>query len=55
MSGKVEQRNCTAEFDNSNHVNSIFDYAQKAGKATGIVTNTRVTHATTAGMFDFLQ
>lgn len=55
MSGKVEQRNCTAEFDTSNHVNSIFDYAQKAGKATGIVTNTRVTHATTAGMFDFLQ
>lgn len=64
MSANVEKLNCSAESDKDNHVESIFKFAQDAGKATGFVTNTRVTHATTAGnslesfhrpMIDFLS
>lgn len=50
MSAHVPLRNCSAENEESNHVDSIFKFAQDAGKATGIVTNTRVTHATPAGL-----
>lgn len=50
MSANVPLRNCSAEHDETNHVDSIFKFAQDAGKATGIVTNTRITHATPAGM-----
>ena len=32
-------------------VDSIFTWAQNAGKKTGIVTNTRLTHATPAAMY----
>lgn len=49
MSAHVPLRNCLAEFDEKNHVDSIFKFAQDAGKSTGIVTNTRITHATPAG------
>lgn len=49
MSANVPLLNCGAENDKNNHVDSIFKYAQDAGKATGIVTNTRITHATPAG------
>lgn len=49
MSANVPKMDCSAESDKENHVESIFKYAQDAGKATGIVTNTRVTHATVAG------
>lgn len=35
----------------SNHVYSIGNWAQKAGKATGVVTTTRVTHASPAGVY----
>jgi Alkaline phosphatase len=31
------------------------NWAQKAGKATGIVTTTRVTHASPAGLKTFLE
>jgi alkaline phosphatase len=37
--------------DSRNHIDSIFKYAQDAGKATGIVTNTRITHATPASTY----
>lgn len=50
MSAYVPFRNCSAEDDKNNQVDSIFKFAQDAGKATGIVTNTRVTHATPAGL-----
>jgi alkaline phosphatase len=53
MSAHVPLRNCSAESDRDNHVDSIFKFAQDAGKATGIVTNTRVTHATPAGKQTF--
>lgn len=35
-----------ASNDRRNHVYSMLRWAQLAGKSTGIVTNTRVTHAT---------
>lgn len=53
MSGKVPLRNCSAESDQRNHVDSIFKFAQDAKKSTGIVTNTRLTHATPAGLLNF--
>lgn len=51
MSAYVPLRDCAAESDEGNHVDSIFKFAQDAGKATGIVTNTRITHATPAGLY----
>ncbi|CRK89152.1 CLUMA_CG002913, isoform A [Clunio marinus] len=43
--------NCSSKSVKKNHVESIFKYAQDAKKATGFVTNTRVTHATTAAIY----
>ena len=34
-----------------NEIDSILQWAQEAGKATGLVTTTRVTHATPAGLY----
>lgn len=51
LTGNVNVRNCTAQQDKANHVDSIFKYAQDAGKSTGFVTNTRVTHATPAAAY----
>ncbi|XP_059491031.1 alkaline phosphatase, tissue-nonspecific isozyme-like isoform X1 [Neocloeon triangulifer] len=35
----------------THRVSSIFDWAQKEGKSTGIVTNTRITHGTPAALY----
>lgn len=51
LSGDVSVRNCTAQNDKKNQVESILKYAQDAGKATGLVTTTRVTHATPAAAY----
>lgn len=51
LTGDVNLRNCTAQQEENNHVDSIFKYAQDAGKATGFVTTTRVTHATPAATY----
>jgi alkaline phosphatase len=51
VTGEVNLRECLKQQDNSTHVDSIFKFAQDAGKATGIVTNTRVTNATPAAAF----
>ncbi|XP_076251472.1 alkaline phosphatase-like [Rhynchophorus ferrugineus] len=45
--GKFE--NCFSSF--SSRVPSLIDWAQESGKATGIVTNTRITHATPAALY----
>jgi len=42
---------CNAENNKQNQVDSIAKWAQNAGKGTGIVTTTRVTHASPAGTF----
>lgn len=47
MNANVPLNNCSAEMDNG--VDSIFKYAQRAGKSTAIVTNTKITDATVAG------
>lgn len=51
MNPKVAFNDCIASLNEENHVSSIMDWAQKAGKATGVVTTTRVTHASPAGTF----
>lgn len=40
VNGKVKLNDCKGEKDSKNHVYSLADYAQKAGKGTGIVTTT---------------
>ncbi|XP_063233619.1 alkaline phosphatase, tissue-nonspecific isozyme-like [Bacillus rossius redtenbacheri] len=45
--GKFE--NCFSSL--TSRVPSVFDWAQQAGKATGVVTNTRITHATPAALY----
>lgn len=51
LNGNVNLRNCTGQHDNSTHLHSILKYAQDAGKATGFVTTTRITHATPAATY----
>lgn len=51
MNANVPLNNCSAESNNG--VESIFKFAQLAGKATGIVTNTKITDATVAGKIKF--
>lgn len=46
VNGQVEMNDCKASMNPRNHVYSLLRQAQLAGKSTGIVTNTRVTHAT---------
>lgn len=41
----------TCKFEKSEHTESIFKWAQDAGKSTGIVTNARITHASPAGAY----
>ncbi|KAL7015736.1 hypothetical protein ACKWTF_016637 [Chironomus riparius] len=51
VTADVNVRNCSASKNEKFQVPSIFKYAQDAGKSTGIVTNTRITHATPAGAY----
>ncbi|XP_058178314.1 membrane-bound alkaline phosphatase-like [Anopheles ziemanni] len=51
VTAAVNFSNCAAGNDRRNHVQSIMAWAQAAGKATGIVTTTRVTHASPAGTY----
>lgn len=49
VNGNVRVGNCTINDEDS--VASITKWAQDAGKGTGIVTTTRITHATPAGFY----
>lgn len=51
MNGNVKQGDCLSSIRPKNQVDSIAVWAQRAGKATGIVTTTRVTHASPAGVY----
>lgn len=51
MTAEVDVRDCRKQQDNSTHLDSIFKFAQDAGRATGVVTNTRLTHATPAATY----
>ncbi|XP_064108445.1 alkaline phosphatase-like [Macrobrachium nipponense] len=50
VDGSVEYNDCQTMFD-SNKVYSIVKWAQDAGKMTGVVTSTRLTHATPAASY----
>lgn len=51
LTGDVNLSNCTAQQDTKTHIDNIFKYAQDAGKSTGFVTTTRITHATLAAAY----
>lgn len=51
LSGNATINDCAAARVQANRVDSIIVWAQRAGKATGVVTTTRVTHATPAGTY----
>ncbi|XP_058066266.1 alkaline phosphatase-like [Anopheles bellator] len=51
VTAAVNYSNCAASLDPRNRVQSILAWAQEAGKATGFVTTTRVTHASPAGTY----
>ncbi|XP_075167762.1 membrane-bound alkaline phosphatase-like [Haematobia irritans] len=51
VTAQVNYNNCTESMDKSNQVSSIADWAQKAGKSTGFITTTTLTHATPAGSY----
>lgn len=51
VNGKIPSYHCTAELDESTHTFSIAQWAMDAGKDAGLVTTTRVTHASPAGVY----
>lgn len=51
VNGCVERTNCAGMSDTNNHVHSIAKWALDAGKSAGLVTTTRVTHASPAGVY----
>lgn len=51
VTGAVQLNNCTESLPPQNRVPSIVAWAQAAGKRTGIVTTTRITHASPAGAY----
>ncbi|TMW43898.1 hypothetical protein DOY81_011021, partial [Sarcophaga bullata] len=51
VSAKVEYNNCSQAMDPANQLSSIADWAQKAGKSTGFITTTTLTHASPSGMY----
>ncbi|XP_061391555.1 alkaline phosphatase [Musca vetustissima] len=51
VSAHVKTAKCEAALKPEHQLESISSWAQKAGKATGIVTTTRITHATPAGAY----
>ncbi|RMZ99235.1 alkaline phosphatase-like [Brachionus plicatilis] len=50
LSGQAKIRECSPELENYK-VKSILKWAKEAGKSVGIVTTTRITHATPAGTY----
>lgn len=51
VTAAVKRGDCDAMNDVSNHVQSVAHYSQLKNKRTGIVTTTRVTHASPAGVY----
>lgn len=51
VNGKVQRYNCDTGRDPANHVDSIANWAMNAGKVAGLVTTTRVTHASPSGVY----
>lgn len=51
VTGSVKRNDCFAANKPTNRLRSIAEWAQLAGKSTGIVTTTRITHASPAGSY----
>ncbi|XP_067004834.2 membrane-bound alkaline phosphatase [Anabrus simplex] len=51
VTAAVKLGSCEGMRNQSNHVSSLFKWAQDSGKSTGIVTTARVTHASPAGAY----
>lgn len=51
LSAAVLQDDCIGQNNSVNHVQSIIKHAQDYDMRTGVVTNTRITHATPAGVY----
>ncbi|CAH1639377.1 unnamed protein product [Spodoptera littoralis] len=51
VNAEVPRRGCEASTDASRHVESIADWALADGRDAGIVTTTRITHASPAGVY----
>uniref|UniRef100_A0A1B0G9D9 Alkaline phosphatase n=1 Tax=Glossina morsitans morsitans TaxID=37546 RepID=A0A1B0G9D9_GLOMM len=51
VNGQVNMGDCAAGIDRNNFVESIAKWAMDAGKSAGVVTTTRVTHASPAGVY----
>ncbi|XP_036322972.1 membrane-bound alkaline phosphatase-like [Rhagoletis pomonella] len=51
VSAQVEREDCEAMLDTTTHVYSIAKWAMDAGKSAGVVTTTRITHASPAGVY----
>ncbi|CAG7720117.1 unnamed protein product [Allacma fusca] len=47
----VNLGNCEAQMNVTNQVESVLAWAQAAGKSTGIITTTRITHASPSGTY----
>ena len=52
MSGSVDLMNCTAVKD-EHKLDTIIKLAQEQGKSTGLVTTTRITHATPSTVYAY--
>uniref|UniRef100_A0A8D8VFS4 Alkaline phosphatase n=1 Tax=Cacopsylla melanoneura TaxID=428564 RepID=A0A8D8VFS4_9HEMI len=51
VDARVKAEDCEASLSEDSKVDSIITWAQKAGKHTGFVTTTRVTHATPSALY----
>ncbi|PNF15816.1 hypothetical protein B7P43_G09886 [Cryptotermes secundus] len=51
VTGRVKVDDCAAMRNTSNQVSSILKWSQDAGKSTGVVTTTRITHASPSGTY----
>ncbi|XP_070492155.1 membrane-bound alkaline phosphatase-like [Chironomus tepperi] len=51
LNAKVKRNDCQGSLIKENRLSSIMQWAQDAGKSTGFVTTTRVTHASPAGIY----
>ncbi|KAB7496974.1 hypothetical protein Anas_04544 [Armadillidium nasatum] len=51
VNANVNVNNCSASLDPKNRPESILKWSQDIGKGTGVVTTTRITHATPTGTY----
>ncbi|TMW46552.1 hypothetical protein DOY81_008365 [Sarcophaga bullata] len=51
VTGKVNFNNCSESENPENRVTSLADWAQRAGKASGLITTGSVTHASSAALY----